>query len=468
MDPRLSSFYNTLVDEYRQRFPISARKYARARAVMIDGGQHTIRLYQPYPFFIQAAAGAYVHDVDGHQILDFWQGHFTNILGHNPPWLTQALSQALAEGYGLQTGMIDETTTELAELICRQTGSERIRFTTSGSLSTMYAIMLARAFTGRSLVLKVGGGWHGAQPWGLMGVNYTDLGYQHAESFGLPGVVTEEVLVTRFNDCEALTTLFAQHGDQIACFILEPVIGASGAIPARPEYLRLARELTCRYGALLILDEVISGFRFRAGDVGTLYGVQPDLLTLGKIIGGGMPVAAVAGRADVMALAGREGKRRVRFDGGTYSAHPLSMLAGKLTIEYLVQNESQVYGYLAHLGRQVRERVEQIFAAYGVLAKCTGYPNEAIPGSSLSMIHFPVRPDIEIDAPDVAADPACCSLELREHIFKLAMLLQGVYTMHGLGALSTAHTPADLDILYSACDQVAMRLSQLGLYNKQP
>ncbi len=460
MDSKQERLYHDLVDEYRQRFPISARKHAQAQSVMVDGGQHAIRLYDPFPFYLKSALGAYVDDVDGHKVLDFWQGHFANILGHNPPLVTQALSRALAEGYGLQTGIVDETATALAELICRQTGSERIRFTTSGSLSTMYATMLARGFTGRQLVLKVGGGWHGAQPWGLMGVSYTARGYQHAESGGLPGVVADEVLISQFNNSEALASVFKQHGDRIACFIVEPVIGAHGAIPGKPEYLKLARELTLKHGALLIFDEVIAGFRFRAGDVGALYGIRPDLLTLGKIIGGGMPVAAVAGRADVMALTSRSGGRKVRFDGGTYSAHPLSMLAGKTMIEYLVQHEDEVYGYLAGLGQQVRARIEQIFADRGILARCTGYPNGAIAGSSLSMVHFPTGADIVVDSPDVAADPACCSLELRERVFKLALLLHDVYTVHGFGALSTAHTQADLDVLYDACDQVAQRLSR--------
>jgi glutamate-1-semialdehyde 2,1-aminomutase len=252
--------------------------------------------------------------------------------------------------------------------------------------------------------------------------------------------------------------VFREFGDRIACFILEPVIGAGGSVPAKPAYLKLARELTQKYGAMLILDEVISGFRFRAGNVGQLYGITPDLTTLGKIIGGGMPVAAVAGRADVMTLAGREGGRRVRFDGGTYSAHPASMLAGKTMLNYLVEHEKAVYGRLADLGRQVRQRLEEIFQDEGVLARCTGYPNEVLKGSSLAVLHFPIRPDVEIDSPDVAANPACCSLMAREQVMKLALLLQDVYTVHGLGALSTAHTEDDLEHLYRACKKFARRI----------
>ncbi len=457
----LESFYQTLVQDYRQAFPRSAQQYARAAAVMVDGGNHTLRLFPPFPPCIRAAQGGYVDDIDGHHLLDFWQGHFANILGHNPAPVVQALQEQLAQGYGLQTGMVDDLACELAGLLCQRTGAERVRFTTSGSLSTMYAVMLARSFTGRSRVLKVGGGWHGGQPWGLKGVHFGAQGFGHVESQGLPGVAAEEVLVTRFNDSEALSQVFAHHGDQIACFILEPVIGAGGAVMGLPEYLRLARQLTEKHGALLILDEVISGFRFAACNAGTLYGVRPDLSTYGKIIGGGMPVAAVAGRAEVMNLAGRAGGRKVRFDGGTYSAHPASMLAGQVLLRYLVDHEAEVYGRLAELGAQVRQRLEQIFAAHGIAAQCTGYPNEAIHGSSLSMLHFPLRPGLVIDSPEQVADPTCCSIELRENILKLALLLDGVYTMHGLGSLCAAHTEADLQKLYDACDHLAERLAAL-------
>ena len=458
---KISTLYDTLGNEYSQRFPRSAERHAQAKTVMVDGGQHTLRLYQPFPVHIQSASGAYVTDCDEHHILDFWQGHFANILGHNPPQITVPLGEMLAGGYGLQTGMVDELAYDLASIICQQTGAERVRFTTSGSLATMYAIMLSRSFTGRSLVLKVGGGWHGAQPWGLVGVGYGEQGYRHYDSEGLPYATLNEVLVTRFNDCQALEQVFRSHGDKIACFITEPVIGAGGSIPSTPAYLTLARQLTEQYGALLILDEVIAGFRFRAGNAGALYGVEPDLTTLGKAVGGGMPVAAVAGRAKVMTRAGREGGRHVRFDGGTYSAHPASMMAGKLMIEYLVEHKDEVYGRLAEMGQHMRQRLEQVFAEHGVLAHCTGYPNAALTGSSLAAVHFPVSEDIVVDSPDVAADPACCNMEVRERALKLALLMEDVYAVHGLGALSTAHTEQDLERLYAACGRAAERIKPI-------
>ncbi len=219
--------------EYAARAPKSAALNERAQRVLVDGGSHTLRLMQPFPPRIAAAHGAWVTDEDGHRFLDFWQGHLANILGHNPEVVTSAVSQALADGVGLQTGFTERYQVEAAELLCARTGAERVRFTTSGTLSTMYAILLARAFTGRDVVLKVGGGWHGAHPWSLKGIGYHGTeGYQHVETAGLSSAVCEEVVVSRFNDPEMLRDHFRQYGDRAACFIVEPFMGAGGFMPA--------------------------------------------------------------------------------------------------------------------------------------------------------------------------------------------------------------------------------------------
>jgi len=346
---------------------------------------------------------------------------------------------------------------ETAEILCRQTGAERVRFTTSGSLATMYAILLSRAFTGRDLVMKVGGGWHGAHPWGLKGVGFRD-GFQQVESDGLPPAITDQVIITRFNDPGMLRQHFEQHGDQVACFIVEPFTGAGGTMPASLEYLQAARQLTDQYGAALILDEVISGFRFRAGNAGALYGVQPDLATFGKIIGGGMPVAAVAGRADIMGLVGHAEGNRVKFSGGTYSAHPASLLAARTLMTYLVEHEAQVYPRLAELGEEMRRTMEAAFAEESIYARCTGYSNEALPSSSLSWVHFPYRDDIQLDKPDVVFAPSVCDVALSRTVLGLALLLEDVCIIKGHGAASVAHTEADMDFLGDACRRVAHRV----------
>lgn len=446
---------------YAQHAPQSAAVHTHAARHLVDGGSHALRLIQPFPPRLVRAQGAWVQDEDGHNILDFWQGHLANILGHNPPVVTEALARAFADGYGLQTGFADRLQAETAEILCRQTGAERVRFTTSGSLATMYAILLARAFTQRDLVIKVGGGWHGAQPWGLKGVGFhpdDDNGFHKVESAGLPPAVTDEVVITRFNDPDMLTDHFRQYGDRIACFIIEPFIGAGGLIPATRAYIGAARQLTHQYGALLIFDEVISGFRFRAGDVGRLYGVQPDLATFGKVIGGGMPVAAVAGRAEVMNLAGRAGGSAVKFSGGTYSAHPASMLAARTMMAYLVEHEGEVYPRLAELGALARRTLEEAFAGEGVLARCTGDGSPVLGGSSMFNLHFPYTEGQSLERPDCAFDPVVCDVALSERVLELALLLENVHLIHGHGAASMAHTEEDIAFLGNACRRVARRI----------
>ena len=445
---------------YERRFVRSRQAQERALRYLIDGGSHTMRLFDPFPFRAVSAQGSRVRDLDGHEIIDYWQGHYANILGHNPAPITQALAEALSAGHGLQTGIVEETQTDLAELLLSRTGDERVRFTTAGSLATMYCAILARAFTGRTMVIKIAGGWHGAQPLALRGTRFGQEGFGGMDSLGLPAESASETVVTRYNDLDDLRTVFKRYGDRAACLLIEPFLGTSGFIAATPEYLRTARELTWRHGALLICDEIISGFRFCAAGLQKLYGVQADLSTYGKIVGGGMPVAAVTGRADVLALAGKATGRKVLFEGGTYSAHPASMLAGKLMLEHLVRNESTIYPQLAAAGERLRAGIEKVFADHGVLARCTGRGNEVLPGGSLIQVHFPYREDAELDSPDLVWDPRNCDVAMREQVLKLGLLLRDVNVSHGLGALSTAHSEADLSQTLEAFDWLAGEIAR--------
>jgi len=452
-----------LAEEYSNHAPKSAAVHKKATKYLVDGGSHSLRLTQPFPPRPVSAHGAWITDEDGNKILDFWQGHFANILGHNPEVVTSALAAAFEDGFGLQTGFEDRFHVEAAEILCRQTGSERVRFTTSGTLATMNSIMLSLAFTGRGLVMKAGAGWHGGHPWGLKGVGFraeTDDGFQYVDTEGLPPAVTDNVIVTHFNDPDRLRSDFRQHGDQLACFIVEPFIGAGGCLPATAEYLHTARELTRKHGVVLILDEVIAGFRFRAGDAGSLYGIRADLATFGKAIGGGMPVAALAGREEILRLVGREGGKKVKFSGGTYSAHPASMLAAKTFMEYLVAHEDEIYPRLSTLGEQARRTAEAAFGAEGIYARCPRYRGGVLPGSSLSLVAFPYEEGRELRSPEDVRNPALCDVVLAEEVLQLSLLINDVYTMHGLGAVSTAHTTEDLDLLGEAYGRVARLFKQ--------
>ncbi len=451
---------DALMQEYISEHPRCQQLHEEAKRHLVDGSSHGLRSFDPYPFRVVSASGSRVRDADGQEILDFWQGHFANILGHNPSLVREALIRSFQDGWGLQTGIAEALEVEFGRLLLDRVGAERIRFTTSGSLATMYAIMLARAFTGKRLIMKVGGGWHGAQPLALKGINFGEDGYTSEESEGLSEESGAEVLTTRYNDPDDLAQKFRQWGDRMACFIVEPWMGGGGFMPASVEYLKAARELTFKYEAVLIFDEVISGFRFCASGVQKLYGVKPDLSAFGKIIGGGMPLAAVMGREEIMGLCGSAGGRRVRFEGGTFSAHPAALLAGKTVVEYLVRNEEEVYPRLGALGERIRLGLEEVFARQGLLARCTGYGNEAVSNSSLFMVNFPYDEGVQMSSPEEVWDPKVCDVDLRDKVLKMALLIGRVYVVHGAGALSTAHTEEDGEWLFQACHEAARRMKQ--------
>ncbi|MBN2205822.1 MAG: aminotransferase class III-fold pyridoxal phosphate-dependent enzyme [Candidatus Aminicenantes bacterium] len=446
-----------LEDRYRRRTPKGFRIHERARKVMVRGGSHTLRLWSPYPVSLSRAKGALIWDADANAYTDYWQGHYANILGHNPAVVLRALRGIHEEG-ALQTGFEEAVQIELAEIIQRQLGWEgnRVRFTTSGTLATMYAVMLAEAYTGRELVLKVGGGWHGASPYLLKGVHFDPVrGFDHADSAGVPSALSRKTLVTRFGDLDSLKAVLKAKGDRIACFIVEPFLGAGGFLPAPKDYLREARRLTERYGVLLIFDEIISGFRFAPTGLQTLYGIRPDLSTLGKLIGGGHAVSAVVGRADIMG--GCEARaprgRRVVFEGGTFSAHAEYVAAGLALVKHLIRHADEVYPRLARLGERLRRGIASAFAASGIEARCTGGGNDVVPGSSLFFIHFP-RSGAPFRTVDDLHDPRVSDADLRERILKLALLNEGVHVMHGGGAVSTAHDDAAVLRTIDACAEV--------------
>ncbi|MBN2323688.1 MAG: aminotransferase class III-fold pyridoxal phosphate-dependent enzyme [Spirochaetes bacterium] len=449
----------SLKAEYGQRCRKSKKRYESIKNLLISGGSHNLRLFFPFPFFDEQSSGAYVTDIDGNTYTDFWQGHFANILGHNPKAVLDELQNVLDTSQGLITGFPGIRQGELAGLLLQQVGSERIRFTTSGTLATMYAIMLARAFTGRDRVMKVGGGWHGAHPFALKGISTYEGGFDRIESAGLPQGLEDVIRITRYNDLDSLERCFTENGKNTACFIMEPFVGSGGFIFSSMQYLRRARDLCDEYGALLIADEVVSAFRFHPGGLTSLYGVTPDLSVFGKIVGGGMPVSAVCGRREVMELCGPRCpvERRVMFNGGTFSAHPASMGAGCAMLTYLTTHADEVYGKIGALGETARNGIEEVFRTHGFNVRCTGYPLPGLSQSSVVGVHF-LKKDIDmIDSPDQVWDPSVCDIELRETFFRLAMMNEGFFTAHGYGAISFSHTREDIKRSIEAAERIAVR-----------
>jgi glutamate-1-semialdehyde 2,1-aminomutase len=448
-----------LLLEYRQKHRISEEFYEKALKFQIGGGSHNLRLFSPFPFFDAQCKGSKVIDIDGNPYIDFWQGHFANILGHNPEVVTESLMQHFRKGEGLSTGFPGTHQKELAGLLCRLSGAEKVRFTTSGTLATMYAVMLAKAFTGRDLVMKIGGGWHGSQPYTLKGISIYRDGFNQLESAGLPMGIESSIVTTRFNDRNDLREQFRKVGEQVSCLIVEPFIGAGGFIFGKKNYIQEARKLTKKYGALLIFDEVVSGLRFHPGPAYSLYGINPDLSVFGKAIGGGMPLSAVAGKHEVMSLCGSEvdPARRVKFDGGTFSAHPASVLAGIVFIEHLIAHEKKIYPQIGKWGILARNGIEEIFNAHGFNVKCTGDGGSVAKNSSIVGVHFLRDTFDQIISPDQVWNGDVCDIDLREKVFKLAMLLEGFNIFHGYGSISFAHSESEIQGSLGAVERIAKR-----------
>jgi glutamate-1-semialdehyde 2,1-aminomutase len=454
-----------LIQNYRQTHKKSESLYQRSLQNQIGGGSHNLRLFAPFPFYDDHCSGSTVTDIDGNTYVDFWQGHFANILGHNPPVVIKTLIDFFDKGQGLATGFPGFLQNELAEIILSRMHADKIRFTTSGTLASMYAIMLAKAYTQRDFLFKVGGGWHGAQPYALKGISIYDMGLNQIESAGLPAGIDASIIMTRFNDLEDLEAKFAKFGDRAACLIVEPFIGAGGFIFGKHEYIKRIRDLCNHYGVVLIFDEVVSGFRFHAGALQSLYNITPDLSVLGKAIGGGMPVSALAGKENIMALCGpiADKSRRVKFEGGTFSAHPASMLAGISFLKYLIAQEETIYPRIGKLGKRVRSRIEDIFASHGFHVKCTGDGAPVTENSSIIGVHF-LAPDIDrITSPEEAWNPEVSDPEMREKIFKLSMLEEGFNIFHGFGTIAFAHTNEEIETSLEAVDRIAQKWNSLGV-----
>jgi len=402
----------------------SRELYEQALKVMPGGVTRTSIYSEPYPIYAERGEGCRVWDVDGTRRLDLVVNYTALVVGHAHPAVVKAIQEQAARGTAFAAPNPLEV--KLAsELVARVPSIEQVRFTNSGTEATMMALRLARAFTGRSRFAKVEGGYHGSH----------DL-VQDPELAGTLPDVRDYAVILPYNDAAGATEILDRVGRELAAVIVEPILGSGGMIPADPEYLRALRQACDRHGALLIFDEVIS-FRVARGGAQERYGIRPDLTTLGKVIGGGLPVAAFGGRADVMELLDprREGYLP---QAGTLNGHPLGMAAGVATLELLTPD---VYVELDRRGERTREGLRALFAEHEVAAQVTGV-------SSLMQVHF--TPDPVRDHRDVMRSDA-----RRRQEFVMGLCNHGVLlNSRGMAALSTPAGDAEIDEFLEAADVV--------------
>lgn len=332
----------------------SRELYEKAQAVMPAGVNSPVRAFRSVggtPVFFRQASGATFTDEDGNEFVDFCLSWGPLILGHAHPQVVEAVQQAASKG--LSFGACHAAEARLAERILDAFFEmDQVRMVSSGTEAVMSALRLARGVTGRTAILKFEGGYHGHSDALLVKAGSGLATFGTSSSAGVPDSFAGQTIVLPFDDEEALQEAFDRRGSELACAIVEPLPGNNGLLEQRPEWLCRLRELCTEHGALLVFDEVISGFRLRYGGYGQMVEITPDLVTLGKIIGGGMPVGAVAGPRDLMARFSPEGDV---YQAGTLSGNPVAMAAGCATLDVL--RKSDVYETLEQRGRTLDEAI---------------------------------------------------------------------------------------------------------------
>jgi glutamate-1-semialdehyde 2,1-aminomutase len=427
---------------YKLKTEKSRRLYSQAVKLFPGGISHNIRYFEPYPFFVKDAKGKQLRDVDDNKYTDYWMGHWALILGHSPKSVVDTL--AVQAQNGTLYGTVNQASVELAETIQKlMPRAEMMRFSTTGSEATMYAVRLARAKTGRRIIAKAIGGWHGFNTTLMQTVNYP---FEAEEGLGLVHDEGQYVKSIPYNNLDTSLKILESVKDDLACIIIEPVLGGAGCIPPIDGYLQGLQELAKKNGSLFILDEIVTGFRLSLHGAASVYRLEPDLFALGKIAGGGMPIGIVCGDKDIMSLAdpvSRENKQdRCAVGGGTFSANPMTMTAGLATLDFLKKNKQQVYSKIDRLGGMARKGLDKIFAEAGITCQATGV-------GSLFLTHFGKK-----DLQD-ATDAATSDRELlRKYHFAL-MANYGIFFLPTkMAAFSYAHEERDVEKLLEATEKI--------------
>ena len=431
----------------------SAQLFSRARAVIPGGVNSPVRAFRNVdgdPFFVQSAKGAYITDADGRQLIDYIGTWGPAILGHAPQTVLNAVHAAVDRGLGY--GIPAPAEVDMAEMITGMVPSvEKVRMVNSGTEATMSAIRLARGYTGRRKIIKFIGCYHGHVDSLLVAAGSGALTFGEPDSAGVPREMTQLTITVPYNDREAVKKAFELHGSDIAAVILEPFPANAGLYFPQNDFLHFLREITLRHDSLLIFDEVMTGFRVAPGGVQQLHGITPDLTCMGKVIGGGLPVGAFGGRAEIMDCLSPIGPV---YQAGTLSGNPIAMAAGFACLNEVAQ--PGVHETLTELTNQL---------AQGLLdaARDAGIPLVVNNVGGMFGIFF-------TDAETVTCyqDVVKCDVERFKRFFHL-MLEEGVYlapSAFEAGFMSVAHSEEDIDNTIDAARREEARCALSGLPNR--
>lgn len=436
---------NSLRDLYKKKTHNSRKFYNDSVKIFPGGISHNIRFFRPYPFFVNKATDKHLIDVDGNRYVDYWMGHWALILGHSPNVVVKKLDRQIRQG--TLYGTANDISVKLGETIKKSIPiSELLRFCTTGSEATMYAIRIARAVTKKRIICKTIGGWHGFNTDLMQSVNYP---FELDEGVGMTGREGDFVESIPFNDLDRSIRLLESVKDDLACIIIEPLLGGGGCIPADINFLKGLEEYCKRNDILYILDEIVTGFRLNFGSVSSLYHLNPDMITLGKIVGGGLPIGVVCGKKEIMKVANpvenRNKEQLCYIGGGTFSSNPLTMTAGYATMDYISKNRQAVYNKINKLGDMARNGLKKLFSDYGLKTEVTGL-------GSLFLTHFLSNKVNEItNANDVALSD---NDTLTKYHFSL-MAKYGIFFLpQKMGAISLVHDVKDIQSLINATEKI--------------
>ncbi|MBB46465.1 MAG: aspartate aminotransferase family protein [Thaumarchaeota archaeon] len=423
---------------YKKKTRKSSELFKKSKKLHVNGVHHNIRFFEPYPFIVKSSKGKFLVDIDSNKYVDYWMGHWSLILGHSPKNVKVNARKQLENGW--MHGTVSKNSIELSEKISKAIPvAEKIRYASTGTEATMYAIRLARTITKRNTIAKVDGGWHGYTTDLLKTVNWP---FNKSESNGLTD--EKHIKSLPFNDLENSIKILKSIKNDLAAVIIEPVLGGGGCIPATKDYLLGIEEFCHKNNSLFILDEIVTGFRFRYGCMYNIMGLDPDIVTLGKIVGGGFPIGVISGKSEFMKFANTSKfskSNRAYIGGGTFSANPLSMMAGNSTLNMIKKKGGKLYQKLNGLGRETRKIIDKKFDG-SVITTGTG---------SLFLTHFLDNQIYEINN---ASDAAKCNIK-KLHDYHFHMLANnGIFFLPGkLGAYSDEHTKYDMNQMLKATDQ---------------
>lgn len=416
-------------------------------ATFIPGGVNSpVRAFKAVggtPVFFQSARGAYVTDVDHKQYIDYVQSWGPMVLGHSHPDVIAAVIEAVQSG--LTFGAPTERETTLAKMVCeRIPGMDLVRFVNSGTEATMSAIRLARAYTERDTIVKFEGCYHGHSDSLLIKAGSGALTLGVPSSPGVPAVLAEHTVTLNYNDTEQVEAFFAQQGERVACVIVEPVAGNMNCIPPQPGFLECLRKVCTEHGSVLIFDEVMTGFRVSATGAQGYYGVQPDITTLGKVIGGGMPVGAFGGKREIMEHIAPKGPV---YQAGTLSGNPVAMAAGIATLQLL--QEPEFYPKLEAKTQRLVNGIAQAAERAGIALTTNSV------GSMFGLFFTEEREVCNY------RQVMACDTERFNRFFH-GMLDRGVYlapASYEAGFMSQAHTNEDIDTTIAKAAEVFAELN---------